>query len=447
MEVISILDFILPPLFLVILLVYAGIVKNKHMRINPSYAYFQKAIIIKVIGGICFGLVYVFYYGGGDTLNYFQTAGCIENLLFHDLDTFNSFFFTKHTEDVSGYFFNQHTGYPIFRINDSAAIFTSKFYVPIIMISGNSYLAASIVAAYVSFTGLWRMYLVFTEEFPKLRRELFIAIFAIPSVFFWGSGIMKDSIIISAIGWYVYAFYWFFIRKKRKTRLLLFLLISSFLMISVKPYVLFALLPGSIIWLSNQYAMRFTSKALRRIFTPILLVIGLSVAFIVLQQLDDMLGLYKIDSVAERASIVSKDLKMDYYGGKSFNIGDYDPSLAGMMSVAHKAIFAALFRPSILDVQNVMMLLSALENTYILLLTIVLMWRLRIRGFIKYVQSHPLLLFSVMFSLFFAFSVGISISNFGSLVRLRIPALPFFVSALFIIKYYYQENNKVKLRI
>ena len=46
---------------------------------------------------------------------------------------------------------------------------------------------------------------------------------------------------------------------------------------------------------------------------------------------------------------------------------------------------------------------------------------------------HHFLFFSVTFSLFFAFSVGLTTSNFGSLVRYKIPAIPLFVASLFII--------------
>lgn len=55
--------------------------------------------------------------------------------------------------------------------------------------------------------------------------------------------------------------------------------------------------------------------------------------------------------------------------------------------------------------------------------------------------KNHLLSFSLIFSLFFAFSVGISTSNFGSLVRYRIPVLPFFVACLFIMDYYYNRNR------
>ncbi|NNF02533.1 MAG: hypothetical protein HKN22_07590 [Bacteroidia bacterium] len=51
--------------------------------------------------------------------------------------------------------------------------------------------------------------------------------------------------------------------------------------------------------------------------------------------------------------------------------------------------------------------------------------------------------FCIIFSLFFAFSVGLSTSNFGSLVRYKIPLLPFFVAALFITAEMHRQYKRV----
>ena len=43
------------------------------------------------------------------------------------------------------------------------------------------------------------------------------------------------------------------------------------------------------------------------------------------------------------------------------------------------------------------------------------------------------MLFCLLFAVFFAFSVAVSTSNFGALVRLRIPQTPFLLCGLVII--------------
>lgn len=441
-ETTSIADLVLPLLYLPFIIGLATLTYRRNIAKYDYYKFYKNGLWIKIFGALLFVLVYLYYYGGGDTINYFKSARTFANLLIEDPSKFAEFYFNTPETDV-GYFFNDRIGYPVYPLIDHNATFTCKFYTPIVLIAGNSIICATIISAWLSFTGMWRLFIVFQEEFPKYKKELAIALFFIPSVFFWGSGILKDSITISSIGWFVYGFYYFFIQKRRKLRYLVFIIIAAFFMLNIKPYILFALIPGCIIWVSNNYAARFEKPVLKRLFTPIALCVGLVAAFLILNQFDELLGLYKVDTVFERAVTVNKDLQMDYYGGKSFNIGDYEPTVAGMLSVSHKAIFAALFRPTLLDVQNIVMLLSALENTILLILTIQLLIQLRVIGFFRMIGANPLILFSIMFALFFAFSVGVSISNFGSLVRLRIPALPFFAACLLIIRKMHMERKQL----
>ncbi|MBA3705226.1 MAG: hypothetical protein H0W84_04825 [Bacteroidetes bacterium] len=117
------------------------------------------------------------------------------------------------------------------------------------------------------------------------------------------------------------------------------------------------------------------------------------------------------------------------------------------MGKAHLAISATLFRPFIWEARNPVMLLSGLENSYILMLTLLLMIKLKFINFFTFIGKEPLVLFSMLFALFFAFSVGLATSNFGSLVRLKVPCIPFFVSSLFVIRYLYEKKYKKKLGI
>ena len=91
-----------------------------------------------------------------------------------------------------------------------------------------------------------------------------------------------------------------------------------------------------------------------------------------------------------------------------------------------------------------MMMVSGLENLFILLFTLYVHYKVKIIGIFKYFNKNSLLTFSLIFSLFFAFAVGISTSNFGSLVRYRIPLLPFYVSSLIIIRYLYEKEKTEK---
>jgi hypothetical protein len=51
------------------------------------------------------------------------------------------------------------------------------------------------------------------------------------------------------------------------------------------------------------------------------------------------------------------------------------------------------------------------------------------------IVKDPNLTFCLVFSIIFAFAVGISSYNFGALSRYKIPCLPFYAAALVILLY------------
>ena len=144
----------------------------------------------------------------------------------------------------------------------------------------------------------------------------------------------------------------------------------------------------------------------------------------------------------KRPSAHQEDLKREAYEGNSFDIGTIDPSLTGILSKAPVAIFAGLFRPTILDVKNGLMLISAFENTALIIFLFYMVITIGPVGFARYVFSKPMITFAFIFALFFSFAVGLTTSNFGSLVRYKIVALPFFLASLYMIRYHKHQALK-----
>lgn len=443
-SLLSVYDLLLPPIYLVIVLSYAYIVTKKNIRTNPEYKYFIPGLVARIFGAIALGLVYFFYYDGGDTTNYFQTSSAFSKLFFHKQEDF----WIGWLGDGKNYYFtfNEDTGIPVYQHRDSHSFFVVRLLIPIVTLGAYSYFTTAIIVAAITYGGLWKLYQTFLQEFPELKKELAIACLFIPSCVFWGSGLMKDSFTLSAVGWFTFGFYNFFIKKKRKLNFGIHLFISSLIILAIKPYIFFALLPGAILWLSNQQIKKINHSVIRILAAPFLLTVGVVGGYFALVQMGDNLGQYKVDNVLDKAVVTQRDMKSDHYGGKSFDIGNFDASISGILSVAPSAIFAGIFRPAIWDVKNAVMAVSSLENTYLLLLTIFLIFKLKFFGFFKLIGKNPLLLFAMLFSLFFAFSVGLSISNFGSLVRLRIPELPFFVSGIFILRHLYEKQSGEKVK-
>jgi hypothetical protein len=247
---------------------------------------------------------------------------------------------------------------------------------------------------------------------------------------------LKDTITISATGFLCFSFYKAFIKKESLMSHGILMILSASIIINIKPYIFFALLPGILLWIGVSIIEKFKGNFIKLIITPIVLLAIVGSTYFMLESLSDKLGHYSIDTILDRAVAAQQDLKKDYYFGNSFDIGDFEATIPSILSKAPQAIGASLFRPYLWEVNNVVMMLTGLENFALLIMTIYLILKVRVIKFIKLMFTHNLLVFSIVFSMFFAFSVGLATSNFGSLVRYKIPLMPFYVSSLLIIRHF-----------
>ncbi len=436
----------LAPFYILAIYAVASVIKNRNIKQNPIYKYFLWGLFVKIFGAICVCLIYVYYYNeGGDTLSYHHDGQAMVNLLLQSPMNFFKVWFSAPTPENYNYF-NESTGYPIYW-NDAQATNVAKLIVPLEIITFKSYLVTSILMAVVSYTGIWKLYRMFCEIHPALYKQFAFAILFVPSVVFWGSGILKDSWTLAAVGWFCYSFYRIFIQRKNVVYHAVLMLISFLILISIKPYIFIALMPGCLIWGSWNKIVSIKNVILKIIFIPFILSIGIGAGAGIWSFVSMNMGQYSsMDKMIQKAQIASLDLKQDYYQGNSFDLGEYDPTLAGVLSKFPEATIAGLFRPFLWEAKNVVMIMSGIENLFLLLFALFCIVKSPI-NFFSSLFSNPLVLFCLTFAIIFAFSVALSTSNFGALVRLRIPMLPFLVSGLFMIYYSTKKETAPDRRI
>lgn len=167
-------------------------------------------------------------------------------------------------------------------------------------------------------------------------------------------------------------------------------------------------------------------------------VLSFVIGYGLLSLLGNRLGKFSIEKMLVTASVTQKDLKQDYYHGSSFDIGDFEPTIGGMLGKAPAAMMVGLFRPFLWEARNPVMLASGLENFSFLLMALgVGVGALfDFRKFTRTLMDNPFLIFLLSYSILFSLLVGLSTSNFGALVRFKIPFLPFFVCALLLMNYF-----------
>lgn len=440
----SLVDFLVTPLYLAIIFLLAKRIKDKRIEQEPYYRYFLPGLFIKIAGGIGVCLIYTLYYKGGDTVLYFDNGQLLAKMFIKNPDKMLEILWRDDISYREWFIYDyQASIYPVY-VRSVNSFFVLKCTWFLSTLAFNSFIGATILLNVLTFPFVWKLYKVFISEFPNLQKEFAIAVFFIPSVAFWGSGLLKDNITFAAVCLFTHAIYNMFVKRKGYLVHIFQVLASYYVLTSIKPYIFFALLPGTFIWLAGIALGVIDNKLVRRSTGPIILVVSLLSGYGALKLVSSKLGEYNIETVLNRAVDVQQDLKQEYYGGSTFDIGDFEATPLSMLSKAHLAITAALFRPFLWEAGNVVMLVSALENFLLLAFTIYLLFKVRVIYLFRLILRHHLLVFSFTFSLFFAFCIGLTTSNFGSMVRYKIPAMPFYLASLIIARALLQADMKKK---
>ncbi|MDD4148533.1 MAG: hypothetical protein PHE33_00740 [Bacteroidales bacterium] len=421
---------------------YANTHYNKDLTTKK---YFLYGFYFKMFVAIFFALIYDQYYNrGGDTFSYFYGASRMGDVLFKDPLAYFKMFFGFITES-NVYDLPANLGYfPSFR--DPSVYAVHRFISPFTILGFKNYYLTIIVLNVMNYIIIWRAFMFFKKIFPTKEKILAIGLLFIPSVAFWGSGIVKDSFTYTFALVFIVSFYKLFFLRKIGILNLVKIIISVYIIISLKPYILYALLAGGFTWMGFKYILMVKSKVLRVfVFPVIMLAVAFGGMYVLTGAANIAGGSYKdVDSMLSKAVISQQDLKQDYYGGNSFDIGDFDPTIGGAASVTPAAIIAGLYRPFLWEANSVVMLLSGLENMILLLLTIYVLLRAGPVFFLKQLAKEPFLIFCFVFTLIMAMGIGLSTSNFGALVRFKIPLIPFFLMGWLFVLDEYRKSKRIK---
>jgi len=439
-------DFVVFFAYLLIIGLVLYFIKNKNEKLNPAYKYFLTGFYVKVLFGLIFTLIYLFYYKGGDSINYFWSTRALGRLLIINPKAAFSIILFDHRTIENWSCFNAYTTYPMwtFYFGNADSFGVVRFSSFFMTLGFNLWLPCLLLINVFFYRGIWKFYLLVCKFYPGNIKWNAICILFVPSVLFWGGGIMKDSFTLAASLWLVTNIYYCFIERKKFLMNLIMLILNSYILVTLKPYIFVALIPAALMWVGFLYIKNIRNKALRLMAAPVLLSIGIIMGFLILGLFQSSLGVYgTTETMLKHAQLVQQDLiRGEQYGANYYDIGKFDASITGILSKAPKAIIAGLFRPFIWETRNIVMLFSGLENFILLIFTLYIIFRIGIKSVYKVIINEPLIIFSLVFSIIFAFFVGLATANFGALVRYKILAIPFFLVALINTYYLIRKNKK-----
>ena len=443
MENISVLDFVSVPIYLVIIYFIAYFIRDRYYpRNHPWRKYFLAGLTIKIVGAIFNGLIHHYYYGGGDTFNFFYHSRIINtamdesffkwvNLLFHLPDQYDIEYY-RYTSQL--WWYSDASSYTVAAIGAFIGIFTF-----------NAYLPTAVIFAFIAYSGSWAMFRTFSKLYPHLTKHVAIAFLFIPTTALWGSAVYKDTVCMFGLGWLTYVTFRFMIQRDFSLQNILLAVFSFILVAKIKVYILIAFLPALGLWILLNYLQRIRDTFVRQTIKIVTIVGLLALCVFVMSYYSSQLGGYSLENIADKAE--ETRLWITYASettdGSTYSLGEFDASsISGMISKFPQAVNVSLFRPYIWESKKVIMLFSAAESLLFLLLTLRVLAKTGLKKSWKAIGLDPTIQFSLIFSIIFAFAVGITTYNFGSLSRYKIPCLPFYAFAMMLIYYHYRPGKE-----
>jgi hypothetical protein len=433
-------DLIVTPLLLLILYTVAFFVRP-YLTDEITRRYFIPALTVRIIGALAVGFIYQFYYDGGDTFAY-HTHGSrhIWNAVME-----------SPSDGLRVFFANGQYGDGLWAIaekiwywRDPHAFFVIRIAAIFDLITFSSYSGTATLFAVVAFIGAWLLFKTFYKILPDFHGWIAACTLFIPTVVFWGSGIFKDSITLAALGFATFCFHAIFIERRFKIRHIVFLLLSCWIIYSIKKYILLSFIPAILVWWFARQLAKLRSPMLKIILVPFVSLIAGWLAFTAVLKVGEDDPRYEFDRLAETVKVTAYDIRYGWGArtgeGSGYTLGALDGTWRTTLFLAPNAINVSLFRPYFWEVRNPLMLLSAGESFVVLLLTLYVLWKVKFSLF--YYLKNPEILFCIVFSLTFAFAVGVSTYNFGTLSRYKIPLLQYYLLGLGLIYYYWKKDRK-----
>jgi hypothetical protein len=444
MQIITIYDFILLPLYLAIF--YFFIKRKAATYTNTDIKkIFIVAFFLHMFGSVAYSLLVQYYYGYGDSFVYYKGGDFFNTELIKNPGNIK-YFFAPPSQLQEWFIADGIDDLGIvnyFVIPSSTAVM--KISALLSFFAFNKFIIISLFFGLFSFAGQWKLFQVFNDyNKGKSQNLLAYAVLYSPSIWFWGSGLMKDSICLGAMGFIIHILYKNIVKKEIVFKEWLLLLLLIFIIYIIKSYIIMILFASIMTVIFVRYVLQLKNLAVR--FAVIILFLISSALFVTFSNFSA-----ELNDIVQESYVQVQTFQQNYQNSRQedenskagFDIGNFDASLTSMVIKSPSVIFSCLFRPFLWESKKIIILFTALESTLLLLCTLYLLFITRFRGFFKIIFSNPFVLFAFVIAILFALIIGFTTFNFGTMTRYKIILLPFYYFILVHI-YIKAMENKIK---
>ena len=431
----NISDILIVPLVLGVIIILMSYLKKKQPLVIQKY--FFSAFFLRVFGAIAISAIVEFFYTYGDTYVYYYNAQILRTFFLKDPTAWLELLFSNPKNGgvaITAYSdmikeMNQYAAI-VFQTNENASV--CKIASIFNLFCFNSSIGIALCFGLLSFMGCWYIFKAFTHVYPGYEKQFAWLCLYLPSLWFWGSGILKDPICIFALG---LIFYNFFVKKGSILKRIIMIGIAAFLLLNVKSYIFYSFSVAAIIgWIFYRFKkFNFLSKAFSILLAGIIVVASYSA-------MQDF-----VTKSFEEILLESQGFIKSYSGqiaeGDATSVPVLDPSPVGFFKLSINGLVTVFLKPFPWELKKILYLFLILENLY---LYIIIFKKVKY-GPLDFKSNHSYLTyFSFVFFIFLGVVVGVTAFNLGTIARYRVPSLPFIFAGIFSLKL---ANKKRKFEI
>jgi hypothetical protein len=378
---------------------------------SPYKKYFWLIMTYRLLLGLLLGYLYSEYYGDGDTFSVFRDATTLSSAARHDSFGYISFLWSggEGSSLWAGLSNHQHR-----------SLFMIEWVSVVNLITGDNYWVTSLYFSLFSFLGGWYLVRVVTNLWPASSSVAVFSFLVYPSVVFWSSGVTKEAVALPCLFILSGIFLIFWNSGRLPWRHWIIIFIAGWICWRLKYYyagIFFSVTGTTLIVKTLQTKFKLMRMGISLLLWVTVFAFLTGGITILHPNFDpEELPRVIVDNYEAFAKL-SDPHKMILYP-------DLKPTLLGLLQYTPKAFFSGLFRPFIWEADSWIVILSAIENTSLILLFLT--------AIVSYKQFDlgvdTLLTLAVMtYIILLGVLLPLSTPNFGTLSRYRVGYLPFFV--------------------
>ncbi|MCC5943499.1 MAG: hypothetical protein JJT94_01085 [Bernardetiaceae bacterium] len=394
-------------------------------RRSPLLSFFYPTLLLKVVSGFALAALYYFYYepSGSDTYLLFASVAKVNDYALDNLGTYIDFLFANPYR-LSDFW------YELLYYRNGRAIFFIKTLSLLNFITANSYLLAAMYLSLFSFSGLFALsHALVLFAHGKGKLSAIIAFLLMPTVVFWSSGLLKESLLMGSIGWACYAI--LRLLKAYEWHTVLIFLVSAYLVWKLKYYYFAALFPLLVSFvLSYRLSLLLPLRREAVLLASRLFLFGIILLLLLLPASYSHPNLHW-QKLLHTIITNKNDMLAQSEPHNVWYSSNLEAKPQSFLQHAPKALFNGVFAPFWGSYNQPFKLLAALESITLLALLFIGLWQKA-----KFSLSYELLFALLVLCFYIAISatlIALATPNIGTLVRYKVGYFAFVVYLILLM--------------